>query len=83
MGSCPLSETIGIVVATDGATRGFQSLGAHALGQFTSRAVAGEGAGLVEDVRAAERDQRQQLLDNAIKVHDDATIVALGLAGHR
>lgn len=68
VGFYPLSYAIGIVIATDGATRGFQSLNAHTLEQFTSRALAGEGAGLLEDVRAAERSQRQQLLDNAIKV---------------
>jgi hypothetical protein len=38
------------------------------------------GAVLLEDIRGAERFQRQQLLSNAIKIHDDASLVVLDLA---
>ncbi len=81
IGSCPLSDTTGIVIATDGATRGFQTLRAHTVAEFASRALAGDGAALVDDIRSAETAHRRQLLDNAIKVHDDATLVALDLPG--
>lgn len=80
VGSSPLPDTVGIVIASDGATRGFQALGAHSVEEFMTRALAGEGAGLLGDIRAAERAQRQHLLASAVKVHDDATLVALDLA---
>lgn len=76
-GSYPRSEIVGLAIASDGATRGYQSLGLHTVEQFVSRAVRGEGEALLGEIRAAERRQRQALLDSAIKVHDDATIVAL------
>lgn len=79
VGSRLLSDILGIVIATDGATRGFQSLGVHTMDEFAERTLSGEGAVLLEDIRAVERGQRQQLLTNAIKVHDDATLVALDL----
>lgn len=81
-GAYPLSDVLGIVIATDGATRGFQSLQAHTMQEFVSRAASGDGAALLDEVRAAERGQRQKLRDNAMKVHDDATLVTLNLAGH-
>lgn len=80
-GSFPLSKLVGIAIATDGATRGYQSLGAHTVLQFTNQAVLGEGAALLADIRAAERQQRQPLLETAVKVHDDATLIALNLTG--
>ena len=76
-GSRPLSELAGIVIATDGATRGYQSLAVHTVDQFVRRAVSGEGAALLDEIRAAERQQRQRLHDGALKLHDDATLVAL------
>lgn len=81
-GTYPLSDVLGIVIATDGATRGFQSLQAHSMQDFVRRAVSGDGAALVDEVRAAERGQRQKLRDDAIKVHDDATLVTLAFADH-
>jgi hypothetical protein len=83
VGSFPLSGTVGIVVASDGATRGYQALGAHSVEEFMTRALAGEGAGLLGDIRGAERAQRQHLLVSAVKVHDDATLVALDLTDKR
>ena len=83
VGSIPLSDAVGIVVASDGATRGFQALGAHSVEEFMIRALAGKGAGLLEDIRTAERAQRERLLTSAIKVHDDATLVVLDLAYER
>lgn len=82
-GSYLLADLVGVVIATDGATRGFQLLGIHTLGEFAQRAGAGGGAGLLEEVRDAERDQTQRLIGDAIKVHDDATLIALRLTGHR
>lgn len=82
-GAYQLSELVGIAIATDGATRGYQSLGAHTLEQFTSQAALGGGAALLADIRAAENQQQQRLLETAIKVHDDATLIALNLAGDR
>jgi hypothetical protein len=76
-GSYPRSEIVGLAIASDGATRGYQSLGVHTVEQLVSRAILGEGGTLIGEIRAAERQQRQRLLDSATKVHDDATIVAL------
>jgi hypothetical protein len=83
VGSSPLSDTVGIVIASDGATRGFLALGAHTVEEFMTRALDGEGAGLLEDIRSTEEAQGQHLLASAIKVHDDATLVALYLADER
>ena len=41
--------------------------------------VAGDAATLLDEIRVAERNQRQHLLDAAIKIHDDATLVALAI----
>lgn len=78
-----ISELDGIAIATDGATRGYQSLGAHTLQQFATQAVLGGAAALLADIRAAEHQQRQRLDATAVKVHDDATLIALNLADDR
>lgn len=81
-GTYPLSDVLGVVIATDGATRGFQSLGIHSAEEFAIRVVAGDGVAVLDEIRAAERDQREQLLAAAIKIHDDATVVALATTDH-
>lgn len=79
-GSYPRSEIVGLAIASDGATRGYQALDLHTVEQFVSRACLGEGDALLGEIRAAERRQCQNLVDSATKVHDDATIVALSRA---
>lgn len=54
-------------------------MGVHTLGEFALRACDDDGAGLLAEIRQAERDQSQRLVDSAIKVHDDATLVALSV----
>ena len=76
-GSYPVSDVLGLVLATDGATRGFQSLGIHTVEEFASRVLTGDTPAVLDEIRVAEHDQREQLLAIAIKVHDDATVVAL------
>lgn len=80
-GSFSLSDLAGLIIATDGATRGYQSLGIHTVERFARDCVAGDGPALLAAVRAEERRGRRHLLDNATKVHDDATMVAISLYG--
>lgn len=82
-GSFPMSELAGITIATDGATRGYQSLGIHTVQRFARDSLAGDGAALLAAIRTEERRTRRQLLESATKVHDDATIVAVTLDGPR
>lgn len=75
-GSIPLHELRGVVLATDGVTRGIHLLGSHTLEAIVEAALSDGHNQLLEQIRAAEDDQRETLAMHAIKVHDDATLVS-------
>lgn len=75
-GSIPLATLRGVVLATDGATRGIHLLGSHTLQDAIDAALSGTHAELLGQIRAAEDSQSQSLTLRAVKVHDDATLVS-------
>lgn len=75
-GSIPLHELRGVVLATDGVTRGIHLLDSHTLEETVEAALFNGHDQLLEQIRAAEDDQRETLVLSAIKVHDDATLVS-------
>lgn len=75
-GSIPLHKLRGVVLATDGVTRGIHLLGSHSLEETVETALSNAHDQLLEQIRAAEDDQREALALRAIKVHDDATLVS-------
>jgi hypothetical protein len=72
----PLAALRGVVLATDGATRGLQVLGTHTLEELIETALSGRHDELLRQIRAAEEDQQESLTMRAVKVHDDATVVS-------
>lgn len=74
-----LRDLRGVVIASDGATRGYQTLDVHTVDHFALEAVSGRGGQLINDIRTAEDGQQQRLEEQASKVHDDATLLALDL----
>ncbi|QAY69561.1 integrase [Xylanimonas protaetiae] len=74
-GSVPRDAVAGVVVASDGATRGYEHLGVHAPDDVVRRSLAGDGATVIGEIRAAERSTTL-FTDVAMKPHDDATLVA-------
>ena len=75
-GSIPLAALRGVVLATDGATRGIHLLGSHTLEETIEAALSGTPDELLGQIRAAEDAQAQSLTLQAVKVHDDATLVS-------
>jgi hypothetical protein len=75
-GSIPLAALRGVVLATDGATRGIHLLGSHTLEETILAALSGTHDELLGQIRAAEDAQAQSLILQAVKVHDDATLVS-------
>jgi hypothetical protein len=75
-GSIPLPALRGVVLATDGATRGIHLLGSHTLEETIEAALSGTPDELLRQIRAAEDAQAQSLTLQAVKVHDDATLVS-------
>ena len=71
-GSIPLAALRGVVLATDGATRGIHLLGSHTLEEPIEAALSGTPDELLRQIRAAEDAQAQSLTLQAVKVHDDA-----------
>lgn len=76
-GRTPLRDLAGIVAASDGGTRGFQSHGAHPLERFAALALAGDLAGIAAEIRAAEGGPDRDPLE---KPHDDITLLAATFA---
>lgn len=71
---------LGVVAASDGATRGFQEFGLHSLETFTTQALRGED-GLVA-LHAAIRTHEDSLASDSRrprKLHDDLSLAALSL----
>lgn len=64
-----------VVAASDGATRGYQVLGIHTPAALTSAAGSDDLTALIASIRDAE-ERNGVLVQQAIKQHDDATIVA-------
>lgn len=64
------------MLATDGATRGIRRLGSHTLEETIEAALSGTHDQILEQIRAAEDAQAQSLAVQAVKVHDDATLVS-------
>ncbi|MEL4504638.1 protein phosphatase 2C domain-containing protein [Luteococcus sp. H138] len=77
VGSYPMAELDGVIAASDGATRGHQSLGVLPLEEFADEVFAGRAAPVADRIRATERDRAEQLRSRATKVHDDLTAVWL------
>lgn len=75
-GSIPLHELLGVVLATDGVTRGIHLLDSHTLEGTVEAALSNAHDQLLEQIRAAEDDQRDSLALSATKVHDDATLIS-------
>jgi len=75
-GSIPLAALRGVVLATDGATRGIHLLGSHTLEETIEAALSGTPDELLRQIRATEDAQAQSLTQQAVKVHDDATLVS-------
>lgn len=74
-----LSKLGGVVLATDGATRGLHLLRVHELDRLAACAVDGAHTTVLREIRAAEHDARAALTARGVKVHDDATLVSLRL----
>lgn len=70
----------GIIVASDGATRGHQGLDTIRLRDFASAVLAGDARRLAAGIRAVEDARAAQLRATATKVHDDLS-VAWALTG--
>lgn len=81
-GSISLDDLRGVVVASDGATRGYEFLCVHSADDVVRRALDGDGATVVDEIRIAER-ATTLFTDLALKPHDDATLVALSLTVSR
>lgn len=75
-GSIPLAALRGVVLATDGATRGIHLLGSHTLAETVDAALSSTAEELLRQIRAAEDAQIKSLTLQAVKVHDDATLVS-------
>lgn len=71
-GRTPIEELRAVVAASDGATRGFQLVGAHTLHDFAALAADGDLAQIAADVRTAE-DARG--VPPFTKPHDDIALV--------
>ncbi len=71
-------ETCAVIAASDGATRGHQILHTFSLAEFAHAAVGGDAPGVIRSIRDAECHD-VQLASRAMKLHDDATLVALVL----
>jgi hypothetical protein len=78
-GSVPLASLRGVILATDGAMRGFHELGIHTLDEIVQGAMSDAPTELLSQIRSAEREQRESLSSRAIKIHDDATFVSMSL----
>jgi hypothetical protein len=71
-----LAALSGVVLATDGATRGIHLLGSHTAEGTVEAALSGTHDELLGQIRAAEENQRESLARQAVLVHDDATLVS-------
>jgi hypothetical protein len=78
-GLVPLASLRGVILATDGAMRGFHELGIHTLDEIVQGAMSDAPTELLSQIRSAEREQRESLSSRAIKIHDDATFVSMSL----
>ena len=70
------STHVGSGSAGDRGDRGIHLLGSHTLEGTVETAPSGTHDGLLGQIRAAEKDQREPLALHAVKVHDDATLVS-------
>ncbi|MDQ0615496.1 hypothetical protein QF046_003137 [Microbacterium sp. W4I4] len=73
-GRTPISELRAVVAASDGATRGFQLVGAHTLRDFADLAVNGDVARIAAEIRAAEDAHG---VPPFTKPHDDIALVSV------
>ncbi|MCH8612551.1 hypothetical protein [Arsenicicoccus dermatophilus] len=73
------SQVLGVVAASDGATRAFDLLGTHTLESWTRACLDDAVPDLVAQVRAAEDAAADDLRRRGIKVHDDLTVVCTRL----
>ena len=69
-------EVVGVVAATDGATRAFRLLETHTLDEFARTVLEGGLVSVARTVREAERAHTSALTTDGLKVHDDLTVVA-------
>lgn len=70
-----------VVAASDGATRGYHLLGIHPPAALTTAAGPDDLNALIESIRHAE-ELTGELIQQAIKQHDDATIVLANFDQH-
>ncbi|MEL4356657.1 MULTISPECIES: protein phosphatase 2C domain-containing protein [unclassified Luteococcus] len=78
-GSHPLAELSGVIAASDGATRGHQSLGVLDLAGLASLVLEGSAGEVHRLTREAERAAAAKLRSRAIKQHDDFSLAWLRL----
>lgn len=73
IGRVPLAKLRGVVISSDGGTRGFHTFGAHTIDRFAALALGGELGQVASEIRSAERSAPQDL---KVKRHDDIALVA-------
>ena len=78
-GDVAIDDHVGVLVCSDGATRGYDLLQTHTIDQFTREALSGKRQDLAAIIRAGETQQAEQLRGRGLKVHDDLTLVAAPL----
>lgn len=75
-GSVPLAVLRGVVLATDGATRGIHLLNIHTRKDVMDMVLPGLHGKLLGQIRTAEEQDKQTLALRSVKVHDDATLIS-------
>lgn len=76
----PIGSWSHVILASDGATRAFQTLGTHTLEQLVTDCLSGRLEEISEAVRAAESAAQDELRAAGKKVHDDLTILVTALS---